>query len=32
MEQDFHKGDIIIVNLALKQEHNDYMFVSNEVC
>ena len=30
MEPEFHEGDIIIVNPALKQEHNDYLVVSNE--
>jgi phage repressor protein C with HTH and peptisase S24 domain len=30
MELEFHEGDIIIVNTALKQEHNDYLVVSNE--
>ncbi|GBE40241.1 putative HTH-type transcriptional regulator [bacterium BMS3Bbin09] len=30
MEPEFHEGDIIIVNSALKQEHNDYIVVSNE--
>ena len=30
MEPEFHEGDIIIVNPVLKQEHNDYLIVSNE--
>lgn len=30
MEPEFHEGDIIIINPALKQEHNDYLVVSNE--
>jgi len=30
MEPEFHEGDIIIVNPALKQEHNDYRVVSND--
>ncbi len=31
MEPEFRDGDIIIVNSALKQEHNDYLVVSNDV-
>ena len=30
MELEFHEGDIIIINPAFKQEHNDYLVVSNE--
>ncbi len=30
MEPEFYEGDIIIINPALKQEHNDYLVVSNE--
>ncbi len=30
MEPEFHEGDIIILNPSLKQEHNDYLVVSNE--
>jgi len=30
MEPEFYEGDIIIINPAFKQEHNDYLVVSNE--
>ncbi len=30
MEPEFHEDDIIVVNPSLKQEHNDYLVVSNE--
>ena len=30
METEFHEGDIIVINLYLKPEHNDYVVVSNE--
>jgi phage repressor protein C with HTH and peptisase S24 domain len=30
MEPEFNEGVIIIVNPSLKQEHNDYLVVSNE--